>query len=288
MAESLRVTIENSDATVVAELLTAQPQLGPIVHADGATVAVAWRAGLAAGCALLSPTAEPTLGAIHSLYVRPDLADPTIERTLLARLEACAQEQGYRALQLTLAKRQPDAALFATACGYQPLTSGDPSANGLSDQLFVKRLIVVRQESPLHPQLAPLFAAKMALSRSLYPAESDYSFRPEELARPDILFLVADDGGEFVGCGAAVPYPAYGEIKSMFVYAEHRGQRIGERIMVQLEAYLRACGKTVSYLETGVISHGALRLYARMGYTRRGPYGNYADDPLCVFMEKAL
>lgn len=288
MAEPLRVTIENSDATVVAELRTAQTQPGQTALGDGDRCAVAWRAGTAVGCARLSATAEPTVGALHSFYVRPDLADPTIERTLLARLEACAQEQGYRTLHLTLAKQQPDAALFATACGYQPRPGADSSANGVGDQPFVKRLILVRQESPLHPNLAPLFAAKMALSRSLYPAESDYSFQPEELARPDILFLVADDAGEFVGCGAGVPYPDYGEIKSMFVHAAVRGQRIGERIMVQLEAYLRACGKTVSYLETGVISHGALRLYARMGYTRRGPYGNYADDPLCVFMEKAL
>lgn len=288
MAESLLVTIENFDATVVAELRTAQPQLGPTAPAAGATVAVAWHAGVAAGCALLSPTAEPTHGAIHSLYVHPDLADPTLERTLLARLEACAQEKGYRTLQLTLAKQQPDAARFATACGYQPTPGAAPNHNGTGEQLFTKRLILIRQESPLHPNLAALFAAKLALSRSLYPAESDYSFSPADLARPDILFLVADDHGEFVGCGAAVPYAAYGEIKSMFVNAEVRGQRIGERIMLQLESYLRACGKSVSYLETGVVSHGALRLYTRLGYTRRGPYGNYADDPLCVFMEKAL
>ncbi len=148
--------------------------------------------------------------------------------------------------------------------------------------------VVIRPESPLHPKLQPIFAAKNALSRSLYPAESDYSLGPEELDQPDILFLVADCGGDLIGCGAAVPYADYGEIKSMFVNAEARGQRIGERMIVQLEAYLRTQGKPVARLETGVDSHSALRLYTRMGYRRRGPYGDYADDPLCVFMEKSL
>ena len=148
--------------------------------------------------------------------------------------------------------------------------------------------VVIRPESPLHPKLQPIFAAKNAFSRSLYPAESDYALGPEELAQPEILFLVADREGELIGCGAAVPYPDYGEIKSMFVNAEARGQRIGERMIVQLEAYLRDRGKQVARLETGVDSHAALRLYTRMGYLRRGPYGDYADDPLCVFMEKTL
>lgn len=148
--------------------------------------------------------------------------------------------------------------------------------------------VVIRPESPLHPQMAPIFAAKNALSRSLYPAESDYSLGPQALDHPDILFLVADCDGTFIGCGAAVPYADYGEIKSMFVEAAARGQRIGERIIVQLEAYLRAQGKSVARLETGVDSHAALRLYTRLGYVRRGPYGDYAADPLCVFMEKTL
>lgn len=148
--------------------------------------------------------------------------------------------------------------------------------------------VVIRPESPLHPKMAPIFAAKNALSRALYPAESDYSLGPAELDHPHILFLVADCNGEFIGCGAAVPYPDYGEIKSMFVDAAARGQRIGERIIVQLEAYLCIQGKGVARLETGVDSHAALRLYTRMGYVRRGPYGDYADDPLCIFMEKAL
>lgn len=152
----------------------------------------------------------------------------------------------------------------------------------------VEKRVLIRPESPLHPKLAPLWNAKTALSRSLYPAESDYSYGVEQLAEPHVLFLVAEYENEFVGCGAAVNVGEYGEIKSMFVYEQMRGQRIGEQILTQLEAHMRRQGLTISRLETGIDSHGAHRLYARMGYRQRPPFGDYADDPLCVFMEKQL
>ena len=147
---------------------------------------------------------------------------------------------------------------------------------------------VIHPESPLHPQLGELWAAKVALSRSLYPAESDYSYSPADLAVPHVLFLVAEVSGTFVGCGAAANQGDHGELKSVFVLETMRGRRIGERLIVQLEAHMRQQGLPVARLETGVDSHSALRLYTRMGYTRCGPFGDYTEDPLCVFMEKQL
>jgi putative acetyltransferase len=41
-------------------------------------------------------------------------------------------------------------------------------------------------------------------------------------------------------------------------------------------------------LETGPSQPEALGLYARCGYQRCGRFGNYTDDPLSVFMQKAL
>lgn len=147
---------------------------------------------------------------------------------------------------------------------------------------------IIRPESPLHPGLAPLWAAKLALSRSLYPATSDYSYSPDELAKPNVLFLVAELDGRFVGCGAAANQGDYGELKSMFVFEEMRGRRIGEALIHRLEAFMVEQGLTVARLETGVDSHSALRLYGRLGYRPCGPFGAYANDPLCVFMEKPL
>jgi len=92
-----------------------------------------------------------------------------------------------------------------------------------------------------------------------------------------------------VGCGAYVNHGGeYGELKRMFVRAEDRGLGIGRRILESLEAHAAAAGLGVLRLETGVSQPEAVRLYEEAGYTRRGPFGAYADDPLSLFLEKRL
>jgi putative acetyltransferase len=78
------------------------------------------------------------------------------------------------------------------------------------------------------------------------------------------------------------------ELKRLFVMTEARGNGIGRSIVMALEH--AAAGEQVRLiqLETGVKSDEALRLYRRLGYIERGPFGNYGPDPLSIFMEKFL
>ena len=41
-------------------------------------------------------------------------------------------------------------------------------------------------------------------------------------------------------------------------------------------------------LETGIRNHAALRLYRGSGYHDRGPFGDYPDNGVSVFLEKTL
>jgi putative acetyltransferase len=41
-------------------------------------------------------------------------------------------------------------------------------------------------------------------------------------------------------------------------------------------------------LETGISQLEALGLYERAGFRRRGPFGEYREDPLSFFMELDL
>ena len=74
----------------------------------------------------------------------------------------------------------------------------------------------------------------------------------------------------------------------MYVMPEFRGLQLGRRMLEELEARARSSGLQVARLETGVAQPEALGLYERAGYQRRGPFGSYPEDPLCVFMEKSL
>ena len=124
---------------------------------------------------------------------------------------------------------------------------------------------------------------------ALYPPESNHLLSVEALRQPNVVFLTARVDDQVVGCGAFVNQDGdYAEIKRMFVLPEFRGLKIGRHLLEQLEALARASGLKVARLELGVSQPEAIQLYQRAGYQRRGPFGSYAEDPLSIFMEKAL
>lgn len=72
------------------------------------------------------------------------------------------------------------------------------------------------------------------------------------------------------------------------VVPDARGSGVARRLLMTLEAAAKADGARILRLETGVNNDAALALYARAGFCPRSAFGDYAPDPLSVFMEKAL
>ena len=146
----------------------------------------------------------------------------------------------------------------------------------------------IKLETPNQPEVVALIDLLDAYQLSLYPPESVYALDMNSLLQPNVLFAVARNvDGAAVGCGAMVVTPAYGEVKRMFVHPAARGQGVAQRLLGKLEAEALARGCRQFMLETGPSQPEAIGLYQRLGYTVRGPYGDYRDDPLSVFMEKA-
>lgn len=147
--------------------------------------------------------------------------------------------------------------------------------------------IGLRLESPDQPEVLALIDELDAYQKPLYPIESFHGIDLVALTRPEVLFAVARDaGGAALGCGAMVVGAAYGEVKRMYTRPRARGLGIGLRLLAFLEREAQARGCGLFRLETGYLQEEALRLYARCGYQRRGPFGDYTADPLSVFMEK--
>jgi putative acetyltransferase len=80
--------------------------------------------------------------------------------------------------------------------------------------------------------------------------------------------------------------PEYGEVKRMYVRPQARGRGLARRLIETLEAKAVEQGCRTFMLETGPTQPEALILYERVGYQYRGPFGDYRDDPLSVFMQK--
>lgn len=144
-------------------------------------------------------------------------------------------------------------------------------------------------ESVDQPDIVALIDALDAYQGALYPAESNYHLSVEALKASNVLFaVVRDDAGVVIGCGAVVLFDDYGELKRMFVPQAQRGRGVAKAIITYLEAHAVQRNCQLLRLETGIHQPEALSLYASAGYERRGPYGDYPEDPLSVFMEKAI
>jgi putative acetyltransferase len=146
----------------------------------------------------------------------------------------------------------------------------------------------IRTESPLTPDARALIAASQAALESVYAADEIFTLDPEELATPNAQFLVARLDGEALGCIALVDMVRYGELKRLFVASAARGLGLGQRLVAEAEAAARDVGLKVLRLETGPELVPAVRLYRSLGYRERGPFGDYADLPCSLFLEKRL
>lgn len=149
--------------------------------------------------------------------------------------------------------------------------------------------MIINTESPDQPEVRAMLARLDAYCAALYPTESNHLMDHASLMHGDVLFLVARGvGGAAVGCAALVRRDGYGEIKRMFVDEAMRGRGAGRKLLEHIGMFAAMSGLRELKLETGIHQPQAIGLYERCGFARCGPFGEYAQDPLSVFMEKRL
>ncbi|MDP4734611.1 MAG: GNAT family N-acetyltransferase [Limnohabitans sp.] len=147
----------------------------------------------------------------------------------------------------------------------------------------------IAAEPANQPEVFSLIELLDAYQKPLYPAESHHGIDVAALSQPNVIFAVTRDAlGKAVACGAIVLEPAYGELKRMFTLPSHRGQGIARSLVHWLEAQAQARGCDLFMLETGYLQPQAIALYEWLGYSRRGPFGPYKEDPHSVFMHKSV
>ncbi|SFN06079.1 putative acetyltransferase [Formivibrio citricus] len=148
--------------------------------------------------------------------------------------------------------------------------------------------MIIEQDNPARPEIVRLIEELDAYQSSLYPPESNHFLSIDELLRDEIYFASVRVEGEVVGIGALKKCGDYAEVKRMYVPQRLRSRGISRAVMAHLESHARAVGIPFLRLETGIKQDAALALYEKCGFVRIGPFGDYAEDPLSVFMEKRL
>ena len=148
--------------------------------------------------------------------------------------------------------------------------------------------VTIAAATPEHDAGIALIHELNAELLALYAPDACHHLTPAQLAEPGTIFLVARVDGAAVGCGALRPMAGYAEVKRMYVRPAFRGQGIAQALLAALEAEARGRSAPMVRLETGAASAAALALYARAGYTRIPPFGEYTENDVSVCMEKRL
>ena len=260
--------------------------------------------GDAVGCGAL--VVGDGYAEVKRMFTLPTHRGKGVARAVLKLLEQSARTRGLTQFMLETGYLQPEAITLYERTGYRrrgPFGSyvddpnsvfmgkpADESFATSSDPRPTHRLLMnVALESPKQPEVVALIAALDAYQDTLYPAEARYALDLDSLALPNVLFAVArDTDGVATGCGAIVLNDDHGELKRMYVRPETRGSGTAQQVIEFLESAARAQGCEIVLLETGPYSYQALAFYGKQGYGRCGPYGEYPDHPLSVFMRKQL
>jgi len=98
-----------------------------------------------------------------------------------------------------------------------------------------------------------------------------------------VVVLYAAD--EPIGCGAIKQYDERTmEVKRVYVKPGFRGQKLGLKIMQQLESWTKELGYTHCILETGRGLDNAIKLYQNNGYRVIDNYGQYigVENSICM------
>jgi putative acetyltransferase len=141
------------------------------------------------------------------------------------------------------------------------------------------------------PEIQALLAEHVAALRAISPPESCHVLDLAGLRRPEITFWSAWDNGTLAGCGALKELDAqHAEVKSMRTAATQLRKGVASRLLAHMIEQAQARGYKRLSLETGPHDYfaPARRVYAQFGFVPCAPFADYVEDPLSVFMTKAL
>ncbi|BDD06567.1 GNAT family N-acetyltransferase [Aureibacter tunicatorum] len=139
-----------------------------------------------------------------------------------------------------------------------------------------------------HPLVIELLEEHIKDMRSISPPESKHALDLVGLSADDISFwTIWNEHGEVMGCGALKALDdKHAEIKSMRTSLKFRSQGVAAFMLEHLISEAKMKGFECIQLETGAMDFfkPAHRLYAKYGFEQCGPFANYREDPLSLFM----
>jgi putative acetyltransferase len=142
-------------------------------------------------------------------------------------------------------------------------------------------------DDPAAPDVRGLLATHLAFARAPTPPEDAHALDVDGLLDEAVTFFSFRRDGVLLAVGALKRLDAdHAEVKSMHTVAAARGQGIGRAMIEHLIAVAREAGYRRLSLETGSMTEfaPARALYARAGFEKCGPFGEYRASPNSTYM----
>lgn len=150
-------------------------------------------------------------------------------------------------------------------------------------------MITIQVEKPNKKPIAELVEQLDEYLMSLYPPENNHLLDIKSLMQPDVIFLAAKEGDDYIGCGAIrIREKHYAEIKRMYVKPHARSKCVGYRILSNLQTIARQLGYKTLRLETATKQPAAIKLYEKFGFYKVSAFGEYKPNGDSVFYEKKI
>jgi len=113
--------------------------------------------------------------------------------------------------------------------------------------------------------------------------------RLPDVYRPPGALLIADLGGQPVGCAglSALPGGGAAEVRRLYVRPAHRGNGIARTLMSHAHQHAARHGMTRLILDVLPARTAAIGFYRRLGYTETGPFETESPVPM-IYMERAV
>jgi ribosomal protein S18 acetylase RimI-like enzyme len=148
----------------------------------------------------------------------------------------------------------------------------------------MERAVTVRparvpDEVPAVRTLFQEYAAGLGIDFCFRHFDAELAELPGAYAPPAGRLLVAEAGGELVGCVALRPQaPGVCELKRLYVRPAYRGLGLGRRLLETLLAEAVAAGYREAVFDTLQSMTEALALYRSLAFAPTEPYN---DHPVC-------
>jgi putative acetyltransferase len=146
-------------------------------------------------------------------------------------------------------------------------------------------------EDPRGIDVRELLVQHLAFTGFHSPPEDMHALDLDGLLDPSVTFFSHRADGELVAVGALKRLDSsHAELKSMHVAEAARRRGIGREMLDHLLRLARERGFDRASIETGAqpAFAAARALYASVGFTRCGPFGQYVPSPHSTFMTLEL